>query len=192
MDEKIKLSENVMLIDAAFLNFVMADIQKHFERVLNRPLQQIDLIELVTYLALDCGIEEGENEVQLLFVYDKDSSQLFHTTPADLTKELNGVAFRNSFGEFTFAGVPSEEMVSRSELFLDLLGIVADSKEVKRMAVVSFNEEYGNKVTELLNKIDRKTIIQFRMNEPEIPVDYRWEFLAYPVMHALGITGDEL
>lgn len=30
------------------------------------------------------------------------------------------------------------------------------------------------------------------MNEPEATVDYRWEMLAYPIMQALGIRGDEL
>ncbi len=192
MDNKIKFPENVMLIDAAFLNFVTADMKKHFERMLDRPLQQIDLSELITYLALDCGIEEGSNNLQILFVYDKDSSKLFHTAPSDLKQELDGMAFRNAFGEFTFAGIPSEEMVTRADLFLDMLRIVTDSKDVKRLAVLSFNEEYGKQVTELLKKTEDKTIVQFRMNEPEEPVDYQWEFLAYPLMHALGIKGDEL
>ncbi len=192
MDNKIKLAENVMLIDAAFLNFVVNDLKRHFERMLNRSLQQMDLTELVTYLALDCGLVEGDNEIQLLLVYDKDSSSLQHITPSDLKKELDGVAFRNSFGEFSFTGVPSEEMVPRADLFIDLLNIVADSKQVKRLAVVSFNEEYGNRVTGVLTKIKDKAVVQFRMNEPETPVDYRWEILAYPLMQALGIKGDEL
>jgi hypothetical protein len=73
MDEKIKLPEIVMLVDAAFLNFIVSDLKRYFENVLNRPLQEIDLSLLTTYLALDAGIEEGDNKVQLLFVYDQDS-----------------------------------------------------------------------------------------------------------------------
>lgn len=76
MDEKIKLPEIVMLVDAAFLNFIVSDLKRYFENVLNRPLQEIDLSLLTTYLALDAGIEEGDNKVQLLFVYDQDSSNL--------------------------------------------------------------------------------------------------------------------
>ena len=59
MDEKIKLPEIVMLVDAAFLNFIVSDLKRYFENVLNRPLQEIDLSLLTTYLALDAGIEEG-------------------------------------------------------------------------------------------------------------------------------------
>lgn len=192
MDEKIKLPEIVILVDAAFLNFIVSDLKRYFENVLNRPLQEIDLSLLTTYLALDAGIEEGDNKVQLLFVYDQDSSNLVFCNPSDLKKELDGVAFSDQFGEFSFAGVPCEEMVTREELFLDLLQIVLDSADVKKLIVLSFNEEYGNKVTAVLNKVKEKEIIQFRVNESEETIEYQWEMLAYPLMQALGIKGDEL
>lgn len=192
MDEKIKLPEIVILVDAAFLNFIVSDLKRYFENVLNRPLQEIDLSLLTTYLALDAGIEEGDNKVQLLFVYDQDSSNLVFCNPSDLKKELDGVAFSDQFGEFSFAGVPCEGMVTREELFLDLLQIVLDSADVKKLIVLSFNEEYGNKVTAVLNKVKEKEIIQFRVDESEETIEYQWEMLAYPLMQALGIKGDEL
>lgn len=189
---QIKLSETVVLIDAAFLNFVITDMKGYFEETLQRSLQEIDLSMLTTYLTLDAGITEGKNEVQFLFVYDKDSGHLVHCHPSDLEKELNGVAFQSPYGEYSFASVPSEGMVSREELFLDLLAVVSDSADVKRMIVVSFNEEYGKKVTDALHEVKGKEIIQFRMNEPEASVEYKWDMLAFPVMQALGIRADEL
>ncbi len=179
---QIKLSETVVLIDAAFLNFVITDMKKYFEATLQRTLQEIDLSMLTTYLTLDAGIAEGKNEVQFLFVYDKESANLVHCQPSDLEKELNGVAFQSPYGEYSFASVPSEGMVSREDLFLDLLSIVADSADVKKMILVSFNEEYGKKVTDALNKVQGKEIVQFRMNEPDAPVAYQWDMLAFPVM----------
>lgn len=84
-------------------------------------------------------------------------------------------------------------MVSREELYLDLLNIVSDSADVERLILVSFNEEYGAKVMERLKAIKNKEIIQFRMNEPEENIEgHQWEMLAYPVMQALGIKGEEL
>lgn len=189
---QIKLSETVVLIDAAFLNFVITDMKGYFEKTLRRSLQEIDLSILTTYLTLDAGITEGKNEVQFLFVYDKDSDRLVYCQPSDLEKELNGVAFQSPYGEYSFASVPSEGMVTREDLFLDLLSIVADSADVKRMIVVSFNEEYGKRVTDALNEIKGKEVIQFRMNEPDVPLAYKWDMLAFPVMQALGIRADEL
>ena len=189
---QIKLSETVVLIDAAFLNFVITDMKGYFEKTLRRSLQEIDLSILTTYLTLDAGITEGKNEVQFLFVYDKDSERLVYCQPSDLEKELNGVAFQSPYGEYSFASVPSEGMVTREDLFLDLLSIVADSADVKRMIVVSFNEEYGKRVTDALNEIKGKEVIQFRMNEPVASLAYKWDMLAFPVMQALGIRADEL
>ncbi len=189
---QIKLSETVVLIDAAFLNFVITDMKGYFEKTLRRSLQEIDLSILTTYLTLDAGITEGKNEVQFLFVYDKYSERLVYCQPSDLEKELNGVAFQSPYGEYSFASVPSEGMVTREDLFLDLLSIVADSADVKRMIVVSFNEEYGKRVTDALNEIKGKEVIQFRMNEPDAPLAYKWDMLAFPVMQALGIRADEL
>ena len=193
MDEEIKFPSNVVLIDAAFLNLVVTDLKKYFEKTLMRELQEIDLSELVTYIVLDAGMAVGDNQIQILMVYDKDSAQLSNCRPSDLSAELNGVAFKSQFGEFSFASVPCEEMVSREELYLDLLSIVLDSADVERLILVSFNEEYGDKVMERLKGVKNKETIQFRMNEPEESIEgYQWEMLAYPVMQALGIRGEEL
>jgi hypothetical protein len=192
MEEEIKMAETVMLIDASFLNFVTEDIKKNFERMLNRELQEMDLSHLFTYLALDAGIVEGKNEIQIFFIYDKNSTQLVHAQPSDLEKELNSVAFSNEFGEFCFNTFQPEDMASREDLFLESMKVVADAKGVKRIIVLSYNEEYGDKVNDILKDVKEREIIQFRMNEPEDDINYRWEMLAYPVMQALGIRGDEL
>ena len=192
MEEDIKMAETVMLVDASFLNFVTEDIKKNFERMLNRELQDVDLSHLFTYIALDAGISEGKNEMQIFFIYDADSSHLVHTQPSDLTSELNNVAFSNEFGEFCFNTFQPENMASREELYLESLKVLVDTEEVKRVIVLSFNEEYGEKVHKILKKVEEKELVQFRMNEPEYETDYRWEMLAYPLMQALGIRGDEL
>ena len=192
LSEKIHLSENVLLIDVAFLNFVMSDLKRYFEPLLKRQLPDVDFSELSTYLALDAGITEGTNEIQTLLVYDDESAALENCSPSNLKEELNGVAFTNQFGEFSFASVPCADMVSREDLYLDLLHIVLDSADVKKLILISFNEEYGAKVTEALKDVQGKEIVQFRMNEPEEVVNYQWEMLAYPVMQAFGIKAEEL
>ena len=92
---QIKLAETVVLIDAAFLNFVITDIKGYFEETLHRSLQEIDLSMLTTYITLDAGITEGKNEVQFLFVYDKESRHLQH---CQRSVGRNGVKRRFVFG----------------------------------------------------------------------------------------------
>jgi hypothetical protein len=192
MAEKIKLAETVMLIDAAYMNFVIADLKKNFERMLGRSLQEIDLSHLMSYLALDASISEGKNEIQVLWVYDGQSSKLLHCHPSDLKEELDGVAFSNTLGEFSFAGVPSAEMVSREDLYFDLFDIVVDSADVKKVILVSFTEEYGDRLHLAMEKVTEKEIILFCMDEPQQESRHYWEMLAYPLMQSLGIKGDEL
>ena len=200
-DTKIKLSETVMVLDVAYLNFVISDLKKYFEPLLKRSLQPIDLALFTMYLAMDAGITEGENDVQILLVYDEQSYKLQHCVPSDLKGELDGVAFKSPFGEFSFLAVPSEGFVSRGELYLDLLQIVLTSEEVKRLIIAPFNEEYGEEVEKTLkefmgkavtNQNSAKEIVHFRMEEPSSPVEYRWEMLGYPLMSALGIKSEEL
>lgn len=189
---EIKFSETVVLIDSAFLNFVIRDVKAYFEESLQRPLCKIDLSVLITCLLLDAGLKEGENSIHVLMVYDKLSSRLLSCIPADLVKELDGVAFQSICGECLFSSITSEEMVSRGDLFIELLSIVLNSKDVKKVVIIPFVEEYEEKVIKVLNDSEDKEIFQFRMNEPNIPVKYRWDMLAFPVMHALGIKSDEL
>ena len=47
-------------------------------------------------------------------------------------------------------------MASREELFLESLRVVVDAKEVKRVIIVPAEEEYGDKVPAILNKVDGK------------------------------------
>lgn len=192
MAEKIKLAETVMLIDAAYMNFVITDLKKNFERMLGRSLHEIDLSHLMSYLALDASISEGKNEIQVLWVYDDQSSKLLHCHPSDLKEELNGVAFSNTLGEFSFASVPSAEMVSREDLYFDLFDIVVDSADVKKVILVSFTEEYGDRLHLAMEKVTEKEIILFCMDEPQQESRHYWEMLAYPLMQSLGIKGDEL
>ena len=193
MEEKIKLPENVMLIDVAFLNSSIQDLRAYFEEILHRELQVIDLSQLICFFALDADYkEESTSSTQVLMVYDSNSTTLEHCTPSDLKSQLDGAAFNSQWGEFAFASVPTADMTNRGDLFADLLQITLNSSDVKRVIVLSFNDEYGDEITPLLQKEHGKEVIQFRMQESDQPLDYRWELLPYPIMQALGIRGDEL
>ena len=178
---RIKLSETVMVIDAAYLNFVINDLKKYFEPLLGRSLQRADLALFTMCLAMDAGVKEGSNDVQILLVYDEQSGKLEDCLPSDLKSELDGMAFKGPLG--------------------DLLHIVLNSAEVKKLIVVPFNEEYGEEVENVLKesvvesagqKGNAKDIVFFRMEKPVTPVAYRWEILGYPLMSALGIRSGDL
>ena len=131
MAEDVKFAENVILVDVAYFNDVVKDLKRYFELQLGRPLQNIYVEEWASYLALDSGVRDKENNIGVLFVHDGQTDKLLHCDPADLNKDLNGVGFTNQLGEFSFTSVSSEGLVSRANLYLDLLNIALDSADVK-------------------------------------------------------------
>ena len=190
---KIKLAETVIIIDAAHYNFVTSDLRRYFENRLNRKLADIEIIRLVSDLALEAGIRQGENEIQLLWVYDDQSAKLENSVPADLKIELNGVAFKNLLGEFASAGVPCSGMVTREDLFLDLLNITADSADVKRIVLFPNDREYTKKVHKAIENIKEKEIIIFKIGErKDEPASCKIANALFPLLHAYGIQADEL
>ena len=190
--EKIKLPANVIFVDVAYLNFMIEDIKKYFEKRLERSLQQVDFASFIEFLAYDGGCEAGENEIQSLLIYDSQSTKLYNCVPSDIHAELDGKAFKSDLGEFVFAGVPCEDMVPREDLIIDLLHIVLDSEDTKRVMIVAADKLYDEKLIDILTDVEGKDIIQYRMDESSDRISYRWELLVFPIMQALGISPDEI
>ncbi|EGJ71258.1 hypothetical protein Bcop_1051 [Bacteroides coprosuis DSM 18011] len=193
MEKDIKFEETVFLVDTAYLNFMLVNFKGFLENQVKRELPKIQVADLLAYLALDAHIEEGEKNIQVVLISDDQTKKLENAEPSDLKKELDGVAFDSSLGEFLFSSVTTEGLVSREELYLDILDIALTSKAVKNLILLSFDDEYGDKV---LNKIDNKdiekSITQFRVREPEKEVSFKWDMLVYPMMMAFGIDSDEI
>lgn len=199
MTDDIKLAENVILVDVACFNAVVGGMKKYFEMQLNRPLQDIYVEEWATYVALDSGVREGGNQIEVLFVYDGQAGSLSHCDPSDLKNDLNGVGISNSLGELSFTSVSSEGFVSRENLYLDLLTIALNSADVKRLMLVPSVENYGGKLTDILNENLKETtpekakeVFLFSMDKLQHPLACRWDSLGYSVMRALGIKAEEL
>lgn len=192
MENKINFPETVVLIDAALLNAIVTDFKKNFEKMLQRSLQKMDVAQFAVNLALDANIPTGNKEIQVIFVYDESTPKLSHSVPSDLKSELDGVAFQDSLGEFIFASLSPEEMTTRDDLYFDLLHIIGESDDVKRIIAIPFEHNNKETIHAALEGIKEKEVTLFSMNKPERTTSYSWQLLAYPVMQALGIRGDEM
>ena len=99
MEDKIKFPANVILIDVAFLNEVVYGAKNFLEGKLGRKLPDVDLPAWLSYLALDAGLREQENEVEVLLVHTPAADVLKCCEPSDVNK-LNHQACRTPLGEF--------------------------------------------------------------------------------------------
>lgn len=193
MEKELKFAETVLLIDAAYLDRVVRDLSEHFGTVLGRALPKADLPVLLECLSLDAGVSPGNGAIQVLFIYDGESRRMDAIRPGDLEKELNNVGFQSRLGEFVLYAFEPSGMAGREELFLEALRLVVDAKEVKRLAVIPSEEEYGGKASALLDKAEGKDEkVVFGMNPPDGDIACRWEMAGFAVLQALGIQADEL
>ena len=193
INNELKFAEKVILIDASYINKVTGDLSQHFGQMIGRELPKADLPIFLECVAMDAAIQPGENVLQVLLVYDKELTKMDAFNPGDLKKELNDVAFKSQLGEFQLNTFEPSDMADREAFFLEAVKLVADAKEVKHLVIVPSETEYGDKIPEILGKVDGKESIHVLGMNPLAPSKaFRWEIMGYAVLQALGIRSDEI
>ena len=193
--QEAKWSENVILVDADYVDKVAFNLIVNFERMIGRRIPQADIAKWMDCVALDGGIREGEHEILVVLIHRKDKTKLDNFTPSDYEEELNGKAFKDHLGEFTISAYPIEDIAGGENYFTDALQLITGQKEVKRVMVIpdAENTYIYNKVRETLNRLDddSKRITVFAM-QPMPGGNFRQEILGYSLMAALGIKSEEI
>ena len=184
--QETRWSENVILVDADYVDKVAFNLIVNFERMLGRRIPQADIARWIDCVALDGGIREGEHETQVVLIHQKGKQGLENFAPSAY-EELDGKAFKvNAYPIEPIAG---------EDFFTEVLELVTAQKEVKRVMVIPNLEEETiyNKVREALRQVDdeEKRVTLFAM-QPLPGGNYRQEILGYSLMAALGIRSEEI
>lgn len=192
-----KWSEIVILVDAEYVDKVAFDLIVNFERMLGRRIPQADMAQWLECIVLDGGLRpqpsdtSSQTSIQVVLIHDKGHQQMDNFLPGKFA-DLDGKAFSGQLGEFLISCVQIEEMVTKDDLYIDSLQIIANAAEVKRLMVVADSDRIYNKVREALRKADPgKHITVFAM-QPMTSGNFRQEILGYSLMAALGIKSAEL
>jgi len=187
--------ENVILVDADYVDKVTFNLIVNFERMLGRQIPKASMSLWIDCIALDGGLRAGENETLVVLIHNRKKRKMENFTPADFTSELSDKAFKDHLGEFIFDSYIAEErLVAHSDFFVEILQLITAQKEVKRVMVVpNAEDEYiYNKVRVTLNNLDDndKRITVFAM-QPMPGGNFRQEILGFSLMAALGIKSEE-
>ena len=187
------MNNNVILVDADYVDKVAFNLIVNFERMIGRRIPQADFAKWIDCVALDGGIREGEQETQVILLHDKQKKAMDNFVPGNY-EELNGKAFKDQLGEFVINAYPAEDIVGSEQQFIDTLQLVCTQKEVKRVMVIPNAEDpyIYNKVRDALRKTDdAKRITVFAM-QPMTGGPFQQEILGYSLMAALGIRAEEV
>ena len=191
----VKWSENVILVDADYVDRVAFNLIVNFERMIGRRIPPADLARWIDCVALDGGLRPGGHETLVVLIHSKGKRRLDNFVPADFRGDLDGKAFNDHLGEFLISAYPIEQVADGADFFVEALRLVAGQKEVRRLMVIPNAEDaiIYNKVKEALRQADdgEQRVTLFTM-QPVAGGSYRQEILGYSLMSALGVRADEL
>ena len=192
--QNIRWSENVILVDADYVDKVAFNLIVNFERMLGRRIPQADLAKWMDCVALDGGIRPGENDILVVLIHQKDKTKLENFKPSDYVKDIDGKAFRDHLGEFSIGAYPIEDIAGSENYFSDALQLIAAQKEVKRIMVVPNAEDsyIYNNVRAMLKDVDDEKRITLLSMQPMPNWNFRQEILGYSLLAALGISSEEI
>ena len=194
--DKIKWSENIIIADGDYIDYVAFDLIVNFERMLNRKIPTANFSQWAVNIALDGKLKPGNNETQVVLLHDKEKAILENFTPSSYEADLNNKAFKDEFlGEFLVNSiVTGEENTSKEAVLSDLLQMLTTYEEVHRIMIIPNAEDTVtyNEVKKILEKVDddEKRITVFT-TQPMVAGNFRQEILGYSLMNAMGIKAEE-
>lgn len=190
--ENVRWSENVIVVDADYVDSVAFNLIVNFERMIGRRIPPADMARWVECVALDGGLRQGDHETQVVLLHDKGKRAMENFTPADYSAQLDGKAFKGNLGEFVFGVYPVESLVSKEEFLVDVVSLVCNQKEVKRVMVVPDVDKCYDMLRHALRHVDDDKRVTLFAMQPLTGGNFRQEILGYSLMSALGIKADEI
>ena len=189
--EKTEYTENVILVDADFLDHVTFDLIVNFERMIDRRIDAGDLCHWLDCIALDGGLRPGDNHVEVYFVHDGAHATLANFQPDDMEKDINGKAFQTEHGEFVMAACPTMDKISTAAILRELTQSALQKDGVQRIVVVAEPDTAADDLRQLCRDAHGKDVTLITMEETG-GRGFGWENLGFSVMAALHIRADEL
>jgi len=179
---EIKFSENVVLLDVAFLNGWVSNVRQIMGERLGRELPRLDLVEWLTCLLLDAGVRGEGNEVQVLLLHAADGDKKLACCVPDSLAELDGKACATPLGEFSFACVT----------------LLLNSENLKTLLLLPSAEVADEKLEDLMVQAKKDMGVGaeknlqcthwFRMAPPEHELPCKWCLVTYSLAYMLDIN----
>lgn len=194
INSEAQWSENIIIVDADYVDSVAFDLIVNFERMIGRRIPAADLARWIDCVALDGGIREGEHQTQVVLIHRKDRKGMENFMPSDYENDLNGKAFKDHLGEFMLSSLPIEEIVDETDFLMEIVQAACEQPNVERVMIVPNFEKDGlyDRMRHVLQQVDDdKRITVFAM-QPLPGGNFRQEILGYSLMNALGIKSEEI
>ncbi len=193
----VKMSENVIVADGDYIDYVAFQLSVQMERMIGRRVPQADLSRWAINIALDGGLRADgkDHETLVVLVHEQANDRLSNFLPSLYDAEIGGQAFKDDqLGEFEFSTPECGGVASKEQYITDIVQTVMGHKEVRRLMIIPNGEQgdlYDQLARVLRSASDEQRITLFAM-QPMTGGNFRQELLGYSLMSALGIKAEEL
>lgn len=183
---------NLLLIDAAYLNYLIGDVKHNFERIIGRALPPLDLVGFMVRLAMDAGVSPGNDGMDVIFVSEDSDCVLSDASPSKLEAELDGNACKSEIGEVTFTLASAAGMVPLDGLTVDVARNCFGQERFRRVMTIVPDATFAM-MSEMLDIDDRRLdLVRFEMQQRERLNGWKVETLLYAMLAAFGVRSEEL
>lgn len=193
--EELLSCENVIIADADYIDRVAFDLIVNFERIIGRRIPPADMARWLDCIALDGGIREGDNKIQVILIHKKGSKALNNFVPSNFNDDLHEKAFKDHLGEFSISCLPVEDIVNAQDFTLDIVNTICTQKGIHRVMIIPDTDDdtLYNNIRFALHRLNQedKQVTVFAM-QPMQGGKFHQEILGYSLMNAMGIKAEEI
>lgn len=188
---KEEKNRHYILVDAEYAETVAARLRKHYTEVLHRDMPRLDLADWLTCCALDCGLQEGENEVQVCIFHNPEKKQLENFVPSDIKEELNQQGFDvPGLAEFSVSCAAKEDIVEGAPLPIQAALFILRDKGKGGLTLITDAGEHLQELHRVATEVPEHPLtimdMEQQMGTPGHVV------LGFSMVHAMGLYQEDL
>lgn len=185
------LNETVILIDTDFLNEQITKLVPFYKNLNpEKVFGKINLADLLYKFALNARIEEAGNNVDILFAYSLNNSQLTHCEPNNVFNfiDSNQVQMETEKGTFLIRSFFGDEDETCTEHFINMLSMVNYSPRVSRIIMVADNSDLNFELEMMSEQNDKSLFMFTKGSDSSIEVEIKYIPIYYIIAQSLGVN----
>lgn len=189
--EKEGKKKHYILVDAEYAEAVAGRLRSHYAEVLGREVPRLDMADWLTCCALDSGLQQGNNEVQVCIFHQPEKEHLEHFLPYSLKEDLDKQGFDvPQLAEFTVNCAAKEDIVQGAPLPVQAALFILRDQGKGHLTLIA---DAGDYLQELRQAAMEAPAHPFTIMNMEQPMGTEGHVvLGFSMVHAMGLRQEDL
>lgn len=189
--EKESKKKHYILVDAEYAETVAGRLRRHYSEVLGREVPRLDMADWLTCCALDSGLQQGDNEVQVCIFHQPEKEHLEHFIPSNLKDELDKQGFDiPGLAEFTVNCAIKEEIVQGAPLTIQAALFILRDKGEGHLTLITDAGEHLLEIRQAAHEAPKHPLTIMDMEQQMGTAGH--VVLGFSMVHAMGLSQQDM